>query len=294
MPTPAAHDLPLPRAGIALLTMALLTACAQLPTPGTTSSAPVSSVIEYGQGPWGVPVGAHAGLRYERDDRQPGEVLHWLRLDLSDPTLRLSLSTPDERGRTLDRFDGAGAALAALNASFFSKTYEPRGWTVSQGQVWSPVMTPDDSPLIACDRPTHCTLQLKPPYALSGSTWLAVAGTPWLIRDGQVRGAADDASCERFCAMPHPRTALGLDRSGRFLTLVLAEGRRGPIAGLSLHRLAERMAARGVTQAFNLDGGGSSSLMIGGRSVMDRPFNETALRPLANALMIRLAEEPAR
>ncbi|MBO9688329.1 MAG: phosphodiester glycosidase family protein [Mitsuaria chitosanitabida] len=313
MPTPALHDLP-PRpapngcegraagpaasaartsrraratcAGLAAFALALLAACAQLPAP-----APTPLPVEPG---WGQPVGGHAGLRYERDDRQPGEVLHWLRLDLRDPTLRLTLSPPGERGRTLDRFDGAGAALAALNASFFSKTFEPRGWTVSQGEAWAPVMTPDDSPLIACDAASTCALQLRPPYAVSGSTWLAVAGTPWLIRDGQVRGDADDARCERFCAMPHPRTAIGLDRTGRYLTLVLAEGRRGPVAGLSLHRLAALMAARGVTQAFNLDGGGSTSLLIQGRAVMERPFNEPVPRPLANALMIRLAEEPAR
>lgn len=271
---------------LAAVAAALLTACAQLPTP-----VPAPLPVEPG---WGQPVGGHAGLRYERDDRQSGEVLHWLRLDLRDPALRLTLSAPGERGRALDRFDGAGTALAALNASFFSKTYEPRGWTVSQGEAWTPVMTADDSPLIACDRAWRCALQLKPPYAVDAATWLAVAGTPWLIRDGQIRAQADDAGCERFCAMTHPRTAIGLDRSGRYLILALAEGRRGPVAGLSLHRLAELMAARGVAQAFNLDGGGSSGLLIEGRSVMERPFNEPVPRPLANALMIRLAEEPAR
>ncbi|MET0208242.1 MAG: phosphodiester glycosidase family protein [Burkholderiaceae bacterium] len=254
-----------------------LAGCAQVPHVADHPSAEAA---------WSA-VGGQAGLLYERDASRPGQVLHWLRLDLQDPALRLELTPPQERGRPLDGFSGSPDALAVLNASFFSKTFEPRGLTMSQGEAWSPVMADQASPLIACDKRPRCGLQLQPPYALSPETWMAVAGTPWLIRDGRTRLPDDDATCPAFCAMTHPRTAAGLDASGRYLTLVLAEGRRGEVAGLRLAELAALMAARGVHQAFNLDGGGSSSLLLEGCSVMARPFNEPALRPLANAIVIR-------
>ncbi|UXH78692.1 phosphodiester glycosidase family protein [Roseateles amylovorans] len=232
------------------------------------------------------------GLLYERDDRRAGQVLHWLRLDLHDSRLTLSLTAPDERGRPLDGFDGATEALAVVNASFFDRSFTPRGWTVSAGQAWAPVLSAATSPMMACDPQPRCVIALQARDAPPAGTWTAVAGTPWLIRDGQPRRAEDDLGCS-FCAATHPRTALGLDADGRYLTLVLAEGRRGEVAGLRLAELAALMAARGVHQAFNLDGGGSSSLLIEGHATMGRPFNEPALRRLANALIIRRLKDIA-
>lgn len=274
-----------------LLAAALLTACAQWPAVRSDENA--ARVALAPAAAW-TPVAPDASLLYERDTHRPGEVLHWLRLDLQDPQLRLALTRPSERGRPLDRFDGASTALAAFNASFFTPAFEPRGLTVSEGEVWSPVVYPQGSPLIACDDQSRCRLQLQSPYALPGKTWLAVAGTPWLVRGGVARQPADDDTCPSFCAMTHPRTALGLDVTGRFLTVVLAEGRRGDVAGLSLSALADRLVSRGVYEAFNLDGGGSSSLLLLGKSVMARPFSEPALRSLANALLIQRVTSSAQ
>ncbi|SEK80863.1 Predicted protein [Roseateles sp. YR242] len=262
-----------------LATALLLAGCASPAGP-----APDVGDVEPEAAQW-TPVGHQAGLVYEREAREPGQVLHWLRLDLQDPTLQLTLTPPAEKGRPLDRFDGAAQALAALNASFFTAAFEPRGWTVSEGQAWAPVLAAADSPLLSCDRLGRCQMTLSPPVPSPPSPWLAVAGTPWLVRNGQARQPGDDQGCG-FCITRHPRTAVGLDASGRYLTLVLVEGRQVQADGLALADLAARMAARGVHQGLNLDGGGSTALLIEGRLVTGRPFNEPALRPLANALLI--------
>jgi exopolysaccharide biosynthesis protein len=137
-------------------------------------------------------------------------------------------------------------------------------------------------PLLACD--TRCSIRFDAPAAPQPGWRLAVSGTPWLVRDGRPRTAADDAVCAGFCARPHPRTAVGLDASGRELILLLAAGRRGDVPGLSLAQTAQLMRELGAVQAFNLDGGGSSTLLIRGESRLPRPFNELALRRVANAL----------
>ncbi len=288
------HTLRQARAGAMALTVAcLLVACAHGPKgPGHrgTVDAPASVPVSNAETPHWQPVAGEPGLLYERDDHRPGQVLHWLRLDLQDPRLRLTLTGPDERGRPLDAFDGATDALAVINASFFDRAFTPRGWTVSAGQVWAPVLSADSSPTLACITWIRCDVLLQPPPAPPSPAWLAVSGTPWLVRAGQARRPSDDADC-RFCQAVHPRTALGLDADGRHLIVVLAEGRRGEVAGLRLSELAVLMAARGVHQAFNLDGGGSSSLLIEGRATMARPFNEPSLRPLANALIIRRTQD---
>lgn len=239
------------------------------------------------------PVDGATGLLYAKDVATPGQVLHWLRLDLQDPTLVLTLTPPRDKGRPLDQFEGATRALAAVNASFFSRQFEPRGWTVSAGEAWHPVLAAADSPLLHCDAQQHCDMQLTPPVPAPPPGGLAVAGTPWLLRDGIARQPSDDDPCN-FCKVRHPRTAVGLDASRRFLTMVLVEGRQAEALGMTLSELAQRMRAQGVTQGLNLDGGGSTALLLQGQRVTGRPFNEPSLRPLANALLIRHASTTPR
>ncbi len=225
------------------------------------------------------------GLLYARDVATQGQVLHWLRLDLQDTTLALRLTPPRDRGRRLDQFEGATQALAAVNASFFTSRFEPRGWTLSAGEAWTSILAADDSPWLHCDTRQHCDMQLTAPVPAPPPGGLAVAGTPWLIRDGSPRQTSDDDSCN-FCKVRHPRTAIGLDKSRRFLTVVVVEGRQPGAIGMTLAELAQHLRSQGVVQALNLDGGGSTALLLQGRLVTGRPFNEPGLRPLANALLV--------
>jgi len=229
----------------------------------------------------------HAGIDYQRLTPRPDQVLHLLRIDLQHPGLQLALSPQDERGLAIDQMPSARRALVAVNASFFDRSFRPRGLTRSDGQDWPEVMAAANSPLLDCDRQQRCQLQLRLPPRLSGhDSWTVVAGTPWLVEQGRARSAADDAGCPGLCQQTHPRTAVGLDASGRWLMLVLAEGRRGEVAGLRLAELAALMQQHGAHQALNLDGGGSSTLLIRGEARMARPFNEAAQRRIANALLV--------
>ena len=259
----------------ALLSMLLLLAgCAQLPNP-TTATGPIWQAT-------------HPALAYAQWSPLPDSVVHALRVDLHAPGVRVQVSPIAERGQTLAEMPSNATATASVNASFFDKNYAPRGFTVSQGEAWEPVLNVWNSPLLACDARPRCVIQTQPPYALQPGWLNVVAGTPWLLEDGRARSALDDASCASLCAAKHPRTAVGLDATGRYLYLVVAEGRRPPVLGLSLVQLSALMRQLGARQAINLDGGGSSTMLLQGRSVLARPFNEPQLRKLANALQIVL------
>jgi exopolysaccharide biosynthesis protein len=232
------------------------------------------------------------GLQQARAEPWPGAVLHLLRLDLREPTLRLELSARDERALAIDAMPGARAALAAVNASFFDRAFNARGWSVSEGRVWPAPLAVAASPLLACDRVQRCAIVFDPPAAPPRTWFTAVAGTPWLLRDGRARDAADDAACPALCAREHPRTVAGLDAAQRHLWLVVAEGRRPGVPGVALAPLAQWLRAAGVHEAVNLDGGGSSALFVGGRSVAERPAHEPQQRPVANALRVVPAGAP--
>jgi hypothetical protein len=85
----------------------------------------------------------------------------------------------------------------------------------------------------------------------------------------------------------HPRAALGL--ADRRLYAVACDGRSRHDAGLTLEELAALMAALDCHTALNLDGGGSTSLVSGGR-LRNRPRKSYELpepggRPVSTALL---------
>ncbi len=216
----------------------------------------------------------------------PDSDVQALRVDLT--RVRVALSPPADAGQPLDQMPSSRGALVSLNASFFDKAFRPRGLTVSDGEPWpellkAPAQAKD--PLLACD--VTCVIRFDAPVTPEPGWKMAVSGTPWLVRDGAARTAEDDASCAHLCAQTHPRTAVGLDASGRHLFVLVAAGRRGDVKGLTLAQTAQLLRDLGAVQAFNLDGGGSSTLLIHGESRLPRPFNEPALRRVANALHLQ-------
>lgn len=99
---------------------------------------------------------------------------------------------------------------------------------------------------------------------------LVAEGVP-IVRDGEDREgfSAGNAQFDSDITLGrHPRAAIGLD--GSRLLAVATEGRAPDEAGLTLAELAELMAELGAREAINLDGGGSTSLVVDGRLV-NRP-----------------------
>ncbi len=93
----------------------------------------------------------------------------------------------------------------------------------------------------------------------------------------------------------HPRAALGVD--DHRLLAVATEGRSPDEAGLTLAELAALMAGLGARSAINLDGGGSTSLVVAGRLV-NRPreaegHDVPGGRPLATALAFLPRDQPS-
>ncbi|TVP42168.1 MAG: phosphodiester glycosidase family protein [Gemmatimonadales bacterium] len=117
-----------------------------------------------------------------------------------------------------------------------------------------------------------------------------LAGFPALLSGGEWVGDLEQAERPAFAAARHPRTAVGWDPDRRRLWVVVADGRREGVAeGMTLPELADLFRALGASEALNLDGGGSSTMMVSGR-VVSRPSDPAGPRPVVNALTIR--EDP--
>ena len=90
---------------------------------------------------------------------------------------------------------------------------------------------------------------------------------PGLLEDGEITVGTQD-EVDRAMAS-NPRTAIGILGEGHYV-LVVSDGRSGESEGLSLYELAVFMQSLGVQTAYNLDGGGSSTLVFRGE-VLNNP-----------------------
>ncbi len=115
----------------------------------------------------------------------------------------------------------------------------------------------------------------------------AVGGLPWLIREGNwFINWREEGAKRPFAENKHPRTAVGYTVRRDTLYLVTVDGRQqGYSVGMTLYELAEYMQKLGCYQALNLDGGGSTTMVIRGR-VVNRPSDATGERPVANAILV--------
>lgn len=122
------------------------------------------------------------------------------------------------------------------------------------------------------------------PQAACAACETAISGDPLLLVGGQIKPGPDKKPLARA-----PRTVVGYDE--RRIFLVVAEGRQpGRALGLSHREMAERLLGLGCTDAVNLDGGGSSTMLVAGKS--KSPRDERMQRPVGNALLVVRRPEP--
>jgi hypothetical protein len=130
---------------------------------------------------------------------------------------------------------------------------------------------------LTTDAPVSMTTQLGFPGVVD-----AIGGNPRLVVDGTVADREVDGPGEFFGR--HSRTAAGVTADGRLL-LVVVDGRQpGYSRGMTLRELAELLQRLGAHTAMNLDGGGSSEMVVNGLPA-SRPSDGRG-RGIANALVV--------
>ncbi|WP_248960428.1 phosphodiester glycosidase family protein [Sphaerisporangium perillae] len=113
-----------------------------------------------------------------------------------------------------------------------------------------------------------------------------IGGGVGLVRDGHERitAKADGQASINMILRRHPRTLAGVTKSGE-LILAVVDGRKpGVTVGASMIEAAHLMLWLGARQAINLDGGGSSAMVVKGK-VVNHPSDGTE-RGVGDALLI--------
>jgi hypothetical protein len=252
------------------------------------------------------------GVEYIRDVRPNFEgedhilIAYIVRIDLDAPGIDLFV-TPgspingyDQTAQTVSEFLDRYDVQVAINGDFFNPFYErdpirfyPKsgsginlyGFAMSSGDVYAPgfaqgafeTMFISQDNRVSFDRP-----EFTPYHAISGN-WLLVKNGRYIPANDSLIRDADDQQ---------PRTAVGLDESGRTLILMLIDGRQPNYSeGATFEELASLLIEYGAYTALNFDGGGSVTLAIegtdGSPQVLNSPIHTRIPgreRPVANHL----------
>ncbi|MAT97131.1 MAG: hypothetical protein CL608_08315 [Anaerolineaceae bacterium] len=242
------------------------------------------------------------GVTYKRQTRSLPRplVIHLLEIDLTIPGIDFFVTPGDDtidmdlRARTTTNFATEFGVQLAINGSFFEPfhaklpwDYYPRlgdpvniyGLAMSNHHVYSEGK--QDWPILCL---TVAHVQIRDVDCDQKDTQ-ALAGNHMLLQDRVVVAPEDKAL--------HPRTAVATNSSGSTLWLIVVDGRQPKYSeGVTLWELAEIALEAGAEFALNLDGGGSSTMVMQGNSgakVLNAPFHTNIpmrQRPVGNHLGI--------
>jgi hypothetical protein len=198
-----------------------------------------------------------------------------VRVDLRDPTIDF-LVTPGLGdgsgafgGRKTSEFLTEFKCQAALNGSVFDVFAKKRGdpmhvedLSLSRGALY---LSSNKWDALLIDTNHHAWIA-RAPVDTTGA-YNGFSGYYALLINGRNNGGKKDR---------HPRSAVGISRNGRYLILMTIDGRQpGYSEGTSTAETAEWIRKLGAYNALNLDGGGSTALVIerrdGSPVVLNRP-----------------------
>jgi len=114
----------------------------------------------------------------------------------------------------------------------------------------------------------------------------AIGGGPVLVQNGEIKITNNEERKFGGKAINNlePRTAIGYTKDHKIIILV-CEGRSSNAAGLSLVQLAKILKDLECVEALNLDGGGSSCLLVNGKET-NTPSTKGVQRPVPSVFLI--------
>jgi hypothetical protein len=289
----------------AALVAGFLASCAPPDRPAALPRELPQAVLDWAQPDSSRVIRVAEGVvyRYLWSPRGPWAI-HLIEADLTHCPLGVEVAgagTGSEGRATVSALAEArgGGVLAAVNGDFFTPEGRPLGPEVTGGVRHSGRERPAAAFRAGFSLPWIGTTGVSAegvertgwPLGEPGPRAVqVVGGFPELLDRGRRVGDLEVEGNPAFAASRHPRTAVGVSLEDRRLWWIVVDGRQGSYStGMTLPELTELMEALGVEEALNLDGGGSSVMVVRGRAV-SRPSDEEGERPVANALL--LVEDP--
>ena len=158
-------------------------------------------------------------------------------------------------------------AILAINGDFYGAQND--GYVIRNGVLYRSTSGGNEDLAILADG----SFEIFSENDLSAEEVLAAGAVdvlsfgPGLVESGEIAVTKDEEVGKAMAS--NPRTAIGILEDGHYV-FVVTDGRTDESEGLTLYQLAEFMQSLGCTTAYNLDGGGSSTLYFNGE-IINKP-----------------------
>ena len=169
--------------------------------------------------------------------------------------------------KTSEMAQDAGAILA-INGDYYGA--QKKGYVIRDGVLYRDTAKTDQQDLVIYEDGTMKIIsedEVTAEELLEEGTKEVLSFGPALITDGEIAVTESDEVGKAMAS--NPRTAIGMIDDLHYV-FVVSDGRTEESEGLSLLELAQFMDSLGVKTAYNLDGGGSSTMYFNGE-VINQP-----------------------
>ena len=158
-------------------------------------------------------------------------------------------------------------AILAVNGDFYGA--RNTGYVIRQGTLYRSKSSGNEDLVIYRDGSFEIIDEnaISAQELLEKGAWNVFSFGPALLIDGEIAVTSDEEVGKAMAS--NPRTAMGIIEEGHYL-MVVSDGRTRQSEGLSLRELAQFMQELCVETAYNLDGGGSSTMVFMG-DVINNP-----------------------
>jgi len=157
-------------------------------------------------------------------------------------------------------------AILAINGDFYGA--QTKGYVIRNGVIYrSTVADSTNEDLVIYEDGSFEIITegtISADELLSNGAKQVLSFGPGLIDDGEIT-VTSDAKVDKELTS-NPRTAIGMIDDLHYV-MIVSDGRTTESTGLSLYQLADFMQSLGVTNGYNLDGGGSSTMYFNGEIV---------------------------
>ena len=177
-------------------------------------------------------------------------------------------------------------AILAINGDFYGA--QEKGYVIRNGTLYRDTAIDNQEDLVIYKDGSFGIInesEVTAQELIQNGAVQTLSFGPALIQNGSIAVTSDEEVGKAMAS--NPRTAIGIIDENHYV-FVVSDGRTDESEGLSLSQLAQFMQSLGVETAYNLDGGGSSTMYFNG-SVVNNPTtggNTTKERSVSDIVYI--------
>ena len=190
-------------------------------------------------------------------------------IQLSDADYLKTALANDTYGRNIkDKTSSiaeANNAIFAINGDYYG--FRDYGYVIRNGMLYRGVANENNEALMIDENGDFLIInesEISAEELLADGAWQVLSFGPALIESGEIMVGENDEVAQAMTS--NPRTAIGQIDELHYI-IIVSDGRTSESEGLTLYELAQIMKEYNCRTAYNLDGGGSSTMYFNGEII---------------------------